>query len=107
LSKNFKLFNSSFNPLARSIGVHTSKDFKPTSKTTENHEFTIKLKESGYTNNISTFDKTGWVPHHNLHSDMVRSEYRININPYKPLHFKGPIYSTGAFKKRETVYKHM
>lgn len=76
-------------------------------KTTENHEFTMKLRESGYTNNIATYDKTGWVPHPTLHSDMSRTEYRININPYKALHYKGPLYSTGAFKKKETVYKHM
>lgn len=92
--------------MARSIGIFASKDFKSIQQTTQSHEFTAKLKESGYTNNISTYDKTGWVPHPNLHSDMVRSEYRININPYKAIHYKGPISSTGALKKKETVYKH-
>lgn len=93
--------------MSRSIGIHDSKGFQSMQKTTENHEFTMKLKESGYTNNIATYDKTGWVPHPTLHSDMSRTEYRININPYKALHYKGPLYSTGAMKKKETVYKHM
>ncbi len=72
----------------------------------EPHEFTTKIKDSGYTNNITSYDKTGWIPHPNLHSDMKRSEYRININPPKGIHYKGPIFSTGALKKKEYVYKH-
>jgi hypothetical protein len=70
------------------------------------HEFTGKLKDSGYTNNITTFDKTGWVPHQSFHSDAIRTEYRININPNKDFHYRGPINSTGRLKRKEVVYKH-
>ncbi len=72
----------------------------------EPHDFTNKLRESGYTNNVTSFDKTGWIPHPSHHSDMVRTEYRININPSKALHYKAPLFSTGKFKKKEMVYKH-
>ena len=70
------------------------------------HDFTKKLKDSGYTNNVTSFDKTGWVPHESFHSDGHRTEYRIMINPYKKLHYHEPLNSTGRFKKKEVVYKH-
>lgn len=70
------------------------------------HEYTTKLRDSGYTNNIATCDKTGWVPHQSFHSDSIRTEYRININPYKDVHYTGPLHSTGKLKKKEVVYKH-
>lgn len=92
--------------MSKTIGSFNDKDFVSIQKLTEAHEFTTKLKESGYTNNISTYDKTGWVPHRNLHSDMIRTEYRINFNQEKPLHYKGPLFSTGALKKKEIVHKH-
>jgi hypothetical protein len=91
--------------MSKTIGSFREKDFISIGKSTEAHEFTAKLKESGYTNNISTYDKTGWVPHKTLHSDMVRTEYRLHFNQPKPLHYKGPKYSTGEFKKKESVHK--
>lgn len=91
--------------MSKTIGSFKEKDFISVQQSTQNHEFTMKLKESGYTNNISTYDKTGWVPHKNLHSDMIRTEYRINFNRPKPLHYKGPLYSTGAFKKKEINHR--
>lgn len=75
-------------------------------KKLENHDFTGKLKESGYTDNHCTFDKTGWVPHPNLDGDQKRTEYRIQFNTKKEVHYKGPLYSTGMLKKKEQNYKH-
>ena len=72
----------------------------------EPNKFTTNLTDSGYTNNVTSFDKTGWVPHQSFHSDGIRTEYRININPYKNLHYTGALSSTGKFKKKEVVYKH-
>ena len=37
---------------------------------------------------------------------MKRTEYRIQINPKKNIHYKGPIFSTGKLKKKEYNYKH-
>lgn len=75
-------------------------------KSLENHEFTSKIKDSGYDTNHNTFDRTGWISDPNLHSDMVRTEYGIQFNTKKGIHYKGPLYSTGQLKKREFNYKH-
>jgi hypothetical protein len=75
-------------------------------RTLINHDFTSKLKESGYSNNHFTFDKTGWTPHENLNGDMKRTEYRIQYNPKKEIHYKGPLFSTGKLKMKEQNYKH-
>ena len=32
-------------------------------KTLINHDFTNKIRDSGYSNNHFTFDKKGWYPH--------------------------------------------
>lgn len=71
-----------------------------------NHRFTQKLRESGYSNNHATFDKTGWRPDKSLDSDMSRTEYRIQFNPKKEIHYKGPMFSTGLLKRKEHNYKH-
>ncbi len=75
-------------------------------KTLFHHDFTGRLKESGYTNNAYTFDKTGWTPHGTLNGDMKRTEYRIQFNPVKEIHYKGPLFSTGMLRKKEQNYKH-
>ena len=41
-----------------------------------------------------------------LNSDMKRTEYRIQYNTLKPLHYKGSIISDGKLKKKESNYKH-
>ncbi len=71
----------------------------------EYHDFTQKLKESGYSNNNAECDKYGWLAHPVLHSDMKRTEYRIQFNK-KPIHYQGPLYSTGKMKVKERNYKH-
>lgn len=75
-------------------------------KTLVNHEFTGKLRESGYSNNHFTCDKNGWTPHETLNGDMKRTEYRIQYNTKKDIHYKGPLYSTGKLRKTEQNYKH-
>jgi hypothetical protein len=75
-------------------------------KSLVNHEFTMKIKDSGYDCNHNTFDKTGWKPHISLNGDMTRTEYGIQFNLKKEIHFKEPLYSTGQLKKRQLNYKH-
>jgi hypothetical protein len=83
--------------------LETSRNLK---KSLENHAFTSKLKDYGYDANHNTFDRTGWEPHKSLHSDMTRTEYGIQFNKKKDIHFKEPLYSTGQLKKRQLNYKH-
>jgi hypothetical protein len=70
------------------------------------HDFTNKLKDSGYVVNHSSFDRTGWVPDKHLHGDLKRTEYRIQYNVHKDIHYKGPFFASGKLKKKEQVYKH-
>ena len=92
--------------MGKTIGIFDTKNFMENQQSLNPHEYTTKLRESGFTNNICSNDKTGWIPDPVLHSDMERSEYRININPIKGVHYNGPIFSTGKYKKKEVVYKH-
>ena len=75
-------------------------------KMLNNHDYTDKLKNSGYSVNHFTYDRTGWVPDESLHGDLKRTEYRIRFNVHKDIHYKGPLFNTGNLKKRERVYKH-
>lgn len=94
-----------YNPLSKTVGSFTKRNFSMTQKSLNNHEYTTKLRESGYTDNHATFDKTGWAPHTSLNSDMRRTEYRIQYNK-KEIHYKGPKFSVGKLKKTEFNYKH-
>jgi len=40
-----------------------------------------KTFASGFENNAKKADGQGWMPEPVLHSDMVRTEYRIRFNP--------------------------
>jgi hypothetical protein len=92
--------------LSKTIGNFSKPGFKVANKTLEFHEFTDKLRDSGYSNNVNaTFDKKGFLPHPALNSDMVRTEYRIQYRK-KDVHFKGPMYSTGKLKRKECNYTH-
>jgi hypothetical protein len=103
----YLIFRWQYNPVSNSTGSFwkNKTDFN-LKRSLESHDFTSKIKNSGYDTNHNTFDRTGWVPHPNLHSDMVRTEYGIQYNKKKDIHYKGPIYSTGQLKKRELNYKH-
>jgi len=100
-------FSWQYNPLSRSNGSFWRKNPELSmKKTLSHHDFTGNLKESGYTNNHYTYDRTGWTPHQNLNGDQKRTEYRIQFNPVKEIHYKGPLYSTGKLRIKEQNYKH-
>ena len=61
-------------------------------------------KASGYVQNSTLFDGTGWVPEKNLHSDMMRTEYRNRFNQAKPFHKHEVRANDGRLKRREHVY---
>jgi hypothetical protein len=107
-SKLFFNFRWQYNPLSKTHGNFWNKKAYSHSlqKSLVNHDFTNKLKNSGYSENHSTFDKTGWVPHESLNGDMKRTEYRIQYNTKKEIHYKGPLFSTGKLRKKEQNYKH-
>lgn len=43
----------------------------------------MESKESGYMRNSMLFDGRGWLPTKNMHTDQVRTEYRIRYNTDK------------------------
>lgn len=66
-----------YNPLSTTHGNFFKK--KPNlslKRVLSNHEFTGKLKESGYSINHFTFDRTGWIP------DICLNEHEKNRIPY-------------------------
>ena len=59
---------------------------------------------SGYVVNSTLFDGTGWVPEKNLHTDMVRTEYRNRFNPAKKFHKEKVPTTSGRLVRRTLVY---
>jgi hypothetical protein len=105
-SNSLITFRWKWNPMSKTVGNFSKAGFNISNKTLDFHDFTAKLRESGYSNNVNqTFDKKGFLPHPVLHSDMTRTEYRIQFRK-KDVHYKGPLYSTGKLKTRELNYKH-
>jgi len=96
-----------YNPLSKTHGnfFKTNPELHM-QKTLVSHDFTGKLKDSGYSVNHFTFDRTGWLAHPTLHSDQKRTEYRIQYNTKKEIHYKGPRFCTGELKKKELNYRH-
>lgn len=71
-----------------------------------NHPYTTRLRDSGYTENLFPSKmNSGWLSP-TFSSDMKRTEYRIQYNPKKELHYKKPTFSTGVLKHKEKNYKH-
>lgn len=104
---SINLIRWQFNQVSKNYGSFwKNKADADLKKSLENHEFTSKIKDSGYDTNHNTFDRTGWVPHPSLQSDMVRTEYGINYNRKKEIPYKGPLFCSGQKKKRELNYKH-
>jgi hypothetical protein len=91
--------------MSKTIGSFKRVVYSNTQKSLEAHDSTGKIRDTGYTNNHMQFDKTGWLPHVSLHSDMKRTEYRMQYNTKKDVHYTGPMFSTGLLKKKETNYK--
>jgi len=44
------------------------------------------ITASGFCTAMTFFDGTTWVPDKNLHTDMIRTEYRNRFNQPKPFH---------------------
>lgn len=63
-----------------------------------------KETASGFTTAMTLFDGTTWVPEKNMHSDMVRTEYRNRFNKPKPFHKLDMRYSMYMVPKKELVY---
>lgn len=49
---------------------------------------------------------SAWL-HPCFNSDMTRTEYRIQYNREKPIHYKNNRFSTGHLPKKETTYRYM
>ena len=78
---------------------HTSVDFDP-DRTKETQSY--KAKASGYILNSTLFDGTGWETEKNLHSDMIRTEYRNNFaHPIDKTKVK---INTGRLPRKSNVY---
>ena len=92
--------------MSRTHGSFKKFLYNNTAQALKEHESTDKLRNSGYTSN-NVLKEKGWTTDRNLHSDMLRTEYRIQFNPKKEIHYKGPMFNTGILKKKEHVYKHM
>ena len=75
-------------------------DFDPSSR----RSTSPCTRASGYVMNSTLFDGTGWVPDKNLHSDMIRTEYRNRFNPRKTFHKSEVPVTTGRMTRRKLVY---
>lgn len=72
-------------------------------------EFDNSLKESnrrstiasGFEANAQLFDETSWKTEKNVHTDIIRTEYRNRYNQPKPFHKPCLLNSHGRLKKRE------
>ncbi len=59
---------------------------------------------SGFATAMTFFDGTTWVPEKNLHTDMIRTEYRNRFNQPKPFHKTTLRQSLCVLPKRVLVY---
>lgn len=65
---------------------------------------TDKVKASGYIGNSTLFDGTGWVTEKNMHTDMMRTEYRNRFNQDKPFHKSCIRINAGRLPRKPLVY---
>jgi hypothetical protein len=80
---------------------HTSVDFDPDNSAQPSSH---KAKASGYIGNTTLFDGTGWTTEKNMHTDMMRTEYRNRFNTEKPFHKSTLRVSTGRLPRKPIVY---
>ncbi|EAR94214.3 hypothetical protein TTHERM_00522810 (macronuclear) [Tetrahymena thermophila SB210] len=64
-------------------------------------------KTSGFQQNHTTFDRTGWVPEKVLHADRTTSEYRIHFNKQVPFHRDTVLFKERRLPPKEYNYKYM
>ena len=50
---------------------------------------------SGFMTNYTTGDGAGWVPQKNLHTDQLRTSYRMSFNCEKPFHKTTRLFNDG------------
>jgi hypothetical protein len=62
------------------------------------------VTQSGFVTALTTYDGTTWVPEKNLHSDMIRTEYRNRFNKEKPFHKTTLRQSLAVLPRRVLVY---
>lgn len=59
---------------------------------------------SGYVQAMTLCDGKTWVPEKNLHSDMLRTEYRNRYNQPKPFHKVTLRASLSTLPRKKLVY---
>ncbi len=81
-------------------------------KPVKDNEFDNTMRESdrrstfasGFQANAQLFDETSWKTENNLHTDIIRTEYRIRYNQDKPFHKSILLNANGRLRKKELVY---
>jgi len=79
---------------------------RPTDKPGSRTSSRPSTRASGFVQNSTLFDGSGWEPSSNLHGDMFRTEYRNRFNQSLPFHHANTRVSLGQLKKRELNYQY-
>eukprot|EP00347_Sterkiella_histriomuscorum_P018138 403346645 len=82
----------------------SSIQFDDQSQAQNNQKRAQRVNSSGFSQNSTLFDGTGWTTEKNLHGDQFRTAYRNQYNQDKPFHKVQPILNNGRLRKRELVY---
>ena len=61
-------------------------------------------KASGFQANAQLFDETSWKTNANVHTDIIRTEYRNRFNQPKPFHKPALVNSSGRMPTKYAVY---
>ena len=90
------------NNLRAKISYMDKIDFDNTIKTPQNGQGNVTA--SGFATAMNFFDGSTWRTEKNLHTDMVRTEYRNKFNPKKPFHKAHLRISSFQVPKKVLVY---
>ena len=99
----------------RKTFLHPKERTKPNAvekKPVKDNEFDAKMRvsgrkstlASGFQANAQLLDETSWKTESNLHTDIIRTEYRMRYNQAKPFHKVALMNSNGRLKKNEPIY---
>ena len=96
--------------MSRTIGAFWNSKKKTFNSTLQssliNHDYTCKLRDSGFSENLYPSKlNSAWL-HSCCDSDMKRTEYRIQYNTKKDFHYTQPTFNTGILRQKERNYKH-
>ena len=61
-------------------------------------------KASGFVENSTLFDGTGWEPDAHLHTDQIRTSYRNEFCKPKPFHKATLKVTTGRLPRKQVVF---